>query len=195
MLLVQLTGLSGAGKSTLAGAVQSRLQGLGYRVELIDGDVYRQHLCRDLGFSRADRQENIRRLGFVGLTLARNGVIAIMSAINPYESARAEVRAMGGDLVRTVWVNCDLSTLQHRDTKGLYRRAFLPDGHVEKIHNLTGVNDPYEVPEQPDLSIHTHLEEEETCVERLLQFILAQVAPIQPVPGSLFVGGWQPLPI
>ncbi len=179
MLLIQLTGLSGAGKSTLASAVQSRLQALGYRVELIDGDAYRQHLCRDLGFSKADRQENIRRLGFVGLVLARNGIIAIMSAINPYESARAEIHAMGGDLVRTVWIDCDLTTLQNRDTKGLYRRASLPDGHTEKVHNLTGVNDPYEAPEQPDLSLHTHLESIETCVERLLQFILAQIVPSQ----------------
>lgn len=176
MLLIQLTGLSGAGKSTLASGVQSRLQALGHRVELIDGDVYRQHLCRDLGFSKADRQENIRRLGFVGLILARNGVIAMMSAINPYEAARAEIRVMGGDLVKTVWVNCDLTTLKDRDTKGLYRRAFLPDGHADKVHNLTGVNDPYEAPEQPDLTIHTHLEDLEISVQRLLQFILAQIA-------------------
>jgi adenylylsulfate kinase len=180
MLLIQLTGLSGAGKSTLAIAVQSKLQTLGYRVELIDGDAYRQHLCRDLGFSKADRQENIRRLGFVGLVLARNGVIAIMSAINPYESARAEIQAMGGDLVKTVWVDCDMTTLQNRDTKGLYRRAFLPDGHAEKVYNLTGVNDPYERPEEPDLSIHTHLEGIEISVERLLQFVLAQIASVQP---------------
>ncbi len=178
MLLIQLTGLSGAGKSTLASAVQSRLQTLGHRVELIDGDVYRQHLCRDLGFSKADRQENIRRLGFVGLALARNGVITIMSVINPYESARAEVRAMGGDLVKTVWVNCDILTLQNRDTKGLYRRAALPDDHTDKIHNLSGINDPYEVPEAPELVLHTHLESIETCTERLLHFILAETGQI-----------------
>ena len=183
MLLIQLTGLSGAGKSTLATAVQSRLQALGYRVELIDGDVYRQHLCRDLGFSKMDRQENIHRLGFVGVTLARHGVIALMSAINPYESARAAVRTMGGDLVRTVWVDCDMTTLKNRDTKGLYRRAALPDGDVEKIHNLTGVNDPYEMPEHPDLTIHTHLESEEACIAHLLQFILAQISPTIP-PGE-----------
>jgi len=92
MLLIQMTGLSGAGKSSIALLTKRNLTALGYKVELLDGDDYRQHLCRDLGFSKADRMENIRRLGFVGLMLAKHGIISILCAINPYEESRIELK-------------------------------------------------------------------------------------------------------
>jgi adenylylsulfate kinase len=174
MLLIQLTGLSGAGKTTLSGRVRDELQKLGLRVEIIDGDEYRRHLCRDLGFSRADRLENIRRLGFVGRLLARHGVIVLLAAINPYEEARRALRAEA-EKARTVWIDCDLETLRRRDPKGLYRRAFLPDSDPEKLTNLTGVNDPFEAPADADLRIVTSAETEAESAAALLRFILEEI--------------------
>lgn len=174
MILIQLTGLSGAGKSTIARQAQAKLQALGYAVEVIDGDEYRKSLCKDLGFSKEDRNENIRRLGFVGLKLAQYNVIVILAAINPYEEVRKELKQRS-DAVKTVWVHCDMDTLRQRDTKGLYYRAFLDDGHQDKLHNLTGVNDPYEPPQDADLILHTHAETEEESVQKLLGYILASI--------------------
>jgi adenylylsulfate kinase (apsK) len=171
-----LTGLSGAGKTTLSYNTANELQKLGYRVEVIDGDEYRRNLCRDLGFSRDDRLENIRRLGFVGRLLAKHGVIVLLSAINPYEEARRELKEKSeGVKVKTVWIRCDLETLRRRDTKGLYARAFLPEDHPDKLHNLTGVNDPFEIPVEPDLIIDTARETEGESTEKLLKFILNNI--------------------
>lgn len=169
-MLIQFTGLSGAGKSTIAQLVKARLKLEGYSVEVIDADVYRPVLCPDLGFSKADRVENIRRLGFVANLLARNGIITILAAINPYEVSRREMIAKGAH-VKTVWINCDLDTLIERDTKGLYNRASLPDGHADKLYNLTGVNDAYEMPVMPDLIINTHTETVDTSVDTVVAFI------------------------
>jgi len=174
MILIQFTGLSGSGKSTIAAGVSEALEQLGYRVEMIDGDEYRKSLCKDLGFSEADRKENIRRLGFVGNRLAHHGVIVLMSAINPYESSRKELKQYGHH-VKTVWVKCDMDTLIRRDTKDLYRKALLPDTHAEKVHNLTGVNDPYELPINADLVLETDRETVERSVEVLKQYILDQL--------------------
>ncbi|MFD2201728.1 adenylyl-sulfate kinase [Shivajiella indica] len=174
MLLIQLTGLSGSGKSTIAKGVKEFLVGKGFQVEVIDGDQYRKILCRDLGFSKEDRNENIRRLGFVANLLATHGVIAILAAINPYEEVRKELRDYGPH-VKTVWIQCDLDTLLKRDTKQLYQKAFLAEGHPEKISNLTGVNDPFEIPVNPDLIIRTDLEEEEESIETLYAFILDNI--------------------
>lgn len=169
-LFIQMTGLSGAGKSTLANAVAKKLLNVGYKVEVIDGDEYRTGLCSDLGFSKKDRNTNIRRLAFVGKILARNDVVAIMSAINPYEDIRQEVSKMG-DFVKTVYIKCDIATLRARDTKGLYRKAFLPDSDPEKIYNLTGVSDPFDEPANPDLVIETNKEELIKSVDKLYDFI------------------------
>jgi adenylylsulfate kinase len=171
MIFIQLTGLSGAGKSTLATAVKELLQDDGYKVEIIDGDVYRKKLCPDLGFSKEDRNENIRRLGFVANLLATHGVISILAAINPYEEIRRELSAYGPH-VKTVWISCDLQTLMKRDTKQLYKRAMLPNDHPEKIHNLTGVNDPFEEPADPDLVIDTANSSEAESGRLLYDFII-----------------------
>lgn len=171
MLFVQLTGLSGAGKTTLSKRVASRLMKLGHRVEVLDGDLYRHRLWPELTFSRNDRQENIRRLGFIAQRMTHHGLIVILAAINPYEKTRVELKA-AMPTSKLVFIDCDLPTLVQRDTKGLYARALLPDNHVDKITNLTGINDPYELPSLPDLRIHTSLESEETSEQSLLDAIL-----------------------
>ncbi|CAN5769506.1 adenylyl-sulfate kinase [soil metagenome] len=177
MIFIQFTGLSGAGKSTIAQHAKLLLEKAGHKVEVIDADVYRPVLCPDLGYSTKDRMENIRRLGFVGNLLAKNGVIAILAAINPYESIRREIVANGG-IVKTVWINCDLDTLMKRDTKGLYGKAQLPDGHSDKIYNLTGVNDIYEPPLKPDLIINTQSEDIDTSVKKVVDFINIEIAGV-----------------
>lgn len=171
MLFIQLTGLSGSGKSTIANGVKKLLESNGLRVEVIDGDIYRKKLCPDLGFSKEDRNENIRRLGFVSNKFAINGIISILAAINPYEEIRKELSEYGPH-VKTVWVDCDLGLLIKRDTKQLYKKAMLPDDHPDKINNLTGVNDPYELPENPNLIINTTSESEETSIRILYDFIV-----------------------
>ncbi len=171
MIFIQLTGLSGSGKSTIANAVKELLQIKGHAVEVIDGDIYRKKLCPDLGFSKEDRHENIRRLGFVANLLAANGVIAILAAINPYEAIRKELLQYGSH-VKTVWINCDIKTLMERDTKQLYKKALLPEGHPAKIYNLTGINDPFETPVDPHLVIDTGRHSESACIDILFHFII-----------------------
>lgn len=174
MLFIQLTGLSGSGKSTIANGVKALLQSSGFRVEVIDGDVYRKKLCPDLGFSKADRNENIRRLGFVSSKFAEHGIISILAAINPYEEIRKEL-SLYGSHVKTVWINCDLDILIKRDTKQLYKKAMLPDDHPDKVKNLTGVNDPFETPENADLVINTGNESEEASIKILYDYIVEMV--------------------
>jgi len=170
-MFIQMTGLSGAGKSTIANEVKRRLEKRGIKVEVIDGDEYRQGLCNDLGFSKEDRNTNIRRLGFVAKVLARNNVVTIMSAINPYEDVRKELRDMS-EHTKTVFVKCDIETLKQRDPKDLYRRALLPDGHAEKINNFTGISDPFDVPLVCNLTIDTSKESLEESATKLEKFIL-----------------------
>ncbi len=170
MVLLQMTGLSGAGKTTISGHVKEHLQQIGYKVELIDGDVFRKTLCKDLGFSKEDRCENIRRMGFVADILTRNNIIVIIAAINPYEEVRRELREKYG--AKTIWVSCAIETLKQRDTKGLYRRAFLPENDPEKINNLTGVNDVFEIPENADLVLDTAQESVAQSVQKVINFIL-----------------------
>lgn len=174
MLLIQFTGLSGAGKSTIANGVKQLLEKNKLHVEVIDADVYRKRVCPDLGFSKEDRNENIRRLGFIGNRFAMNGVIAILAAINPYEGIRKELSQYGPH-VKTVWIQCDLETLIKRDTKQLYKKAMLPDAHPDKIENLTGVNDPYDKPVDPDLIINTAAKNEEDCIRMLAAFIIEEI--------------------
>ena len=187
-----MTGLSGSGKTTLSYNVKRELAKLGHRVEVIDGDEYRATLSKGLGFSREDRSENIRRLGVVAGVLARNGVIVLLSVVNPYEDIRAEIRS-GTAPVKTVWVKCDLETLVERDTKGLYRRAMLPDEHPDKLHNLTGVNDPFETPVDADLIIRTDTESVAESSSKLLDLIISNLEKTaSKSPKALFIGRWQP---
>ena len=173
-VLIQMTGLSGSGKSTIAKAVQKRLRSKGMRVEVIDGDEYREGLCKDLGFSKEDRNTNIRRLGFLGKVLARNDVVAILSAINPYEDVRAEIRK-GYENTKTIYVDCGIEKLKDRDTKGLYKKALLPDNHPDKIKNFTGISDPFDAPLVCDLKIDTESESIEESTNKLEKFILNNV--------------------
>jgi bifunctional enzyme CysN/CysC len=137
---VWFTGLSGAGKTTICRAVATELLAYGLQIEVIDGDVIRKHLCKDLGFSKEDRDENIRRIAFVSKLLTRNGTIVLVSAISPYRAARDEARKTIGDFVE-VHVNTPLEVCELRDTKELYKRA-----RAGKVHGMTGVDDPYEPP-------------------------------------------------
>jgi len=171
MLLIQFTGLSGAGKTTIATLAQKELTLQGLNIEVIDGDDYRKTLCKGLGFSFEDRAENLRRLGFVGKLLLKHNVISIISAINPFESIRQELTTYSPK-VKTVWVRCSMETLVKRDTKGLYKRALLPDGNPDKVYQFTGISDLYEIPKNPDLILDTDKETPEESVKKLTDFIL-----------------------
>jgi adenylylsulfate kinase len=173
-MIVLLCGLSGAGKTTIGIQTKKIIQRAGNSVELIDGDEYRNTLCRDLNFTKPDRIENLKRLGFVASRLSGHGVITIISAIAPYKESRDELKRKYNN-VKIVFVDCNLHTLIKRDTKGLYHKALLPDLHPDKINNLTGVNDPFEIPEHPDLYINTAMETIEECSTRLVSFISQSV--------------------
>jgi adenylyl-sulfate kinase len=151
-LTLWFTGLSSSGKSTICQALYEKLWARGYKVEWLDGDVVRQHLSKDLGFSKHDRDENIRRIGFVAELLTRNGVIVLVSAISPYGSVRDEVRRRIGNFLE-VYVNAPLAVCEQRDVKGLYHRA-----RTGELHHFTGVDDPYEAPQAPDIECHTDRE-------------------------------------
>jgi adenylylsulfate kinase len=170
-----MTGLSGAGKSSIANLLKNKLLLMNLRVEIIDGDEFRKSLCADLGFSKEDRIENIKRLGFVANLLARNEIFTIIAAINPYNIARNELKSLYD--AKLIYVKCNVETLRQRDTKGLYERAFLPENHPNKIHNLTGVNDTFEIPENPDFVVDTSEETLENSLEKVLDFILQNNIP------------------
>lgn len=156
------TGLPCSGKSTLANLAARELARRGRRVEILDGDKVRTHLARGLGFSKEDRDENIRRIGFVCRLLSKNGVVAIGAAISPYRAIRDEVRASVTNFVE-VYVKASLETCMKRDVKGLYKRAL-----AGEIRNFTGVNDPYEAPLQPEMVIDTEQETPEVSASRII---------------------------
>jgi adenylyl-sulfate kinase len=143
------TGMSGAGKSTITSLIEKRLRDHGAKVEVLDGDVVRTNLSKGLTFSKEDRDENIRRIGFVCELLTRNGVIAIVAAISPYRAVREEVRARIGSFVE-VYVECPIEVLAERDVKGLYKKAL-----AGEIANFTGVSDPYEPPLAPEVTVNS----------------------------------------
>ncbi|BAS29166.1 sulfate adenylyltransferase [Limnochorda pilosa] len=162
---VWFTGLSGAGKTTVAKAVEVALRARGVRVERLDGDVVRQSLTRDLGFSREDRDRNIERVAFVAKLLTRNGVICLASFISPYRAVRAQARREVGEFLE-VFVSAPMETLLERDVKGLYRKAM-----AGEIPNFTGVSDPYEPPEHPDLLLRTDQETVDGCAARVIHLL------------------------
>ncbi len=167
------TGLSGAGKSTLANKLVAEFQTRGYNVELLDGDEVRTNLSKGLGFSKEDRDTNIRRIGWVARVLARNGVIAITAAISPYAEIRNEIRADVEKEGRAAFVEAfacaPLEALIERDVKGLYKKAL-----AGEIANFTGVSDPYEAPEKPEFVAYTSEETVEQSAERLLAYLQEQ---------------------
>ena len=160
------TGLSGSGKSTLSTALANRLrEKYGLRVEILDGDVVRTNLCRDLGFSKVDRQQNIRRIGFVCELLSRNGVIAVAAVISPYRAGRDEVRARIPGFVE-IYMQCPMQVLVDRDVKGLYKKAL--SGEIE---HFTGISDPYEPPLAPEVIIDSSRETIADSIEKVLRVL------------------------
>lgn len=163
---IWLTGLSGAGKSTVSDLVAERLQAVGMRVEVLDGDAVRAGLNTDLGFSREHRETNVRRLGWLCEMLNRHGVVAIVAAISPYRATREEVRARLPRFAE-VHMDCDVEILAARDVKGLYKRAL-----AGEIPAFTGVSDPYEAPTSPEVVCRSDgTESPAACAERILDFI------------------------
>ncbi len=158
---IWFTGLSGAGKSTVSQILERRLRSLGAKVEVLDGDVVRTHLSKGLGFSREDRDTNIKRIGFVCQLLSRNGAIAIAAAISPYRETRDFVRSQIEHFVE-VYARCPLDTLVERDVKGLYKKAL-----AGEIKEFTGVSDPYEEPLAPEVILDTNLETPEQSAKKI----------------------------
>ncbi|WP_279327076.1 adenylyl-sulfate kinase [Crocosphaera subtropica] len=160
---VWFTGLSGAGKTTITRALEQKLRDAGYSLEILDGDIVRTNLTKGLGFSKEDRDTNIRRIGFVCQLLTRNGVIVLVSAISPYREIRDEVRGKIGDFVE-VFVNAPLNVCEDRDVKGLYKKA-----RAGEIKAFTGIDDPYEPPLNPEVECRTDLETLEESVNKVWQ--------------------------
>jgi adenylyl-sulfate kinase len=156
------TGMSGAGKSTLANLVAEELRARGHRVEVLDGDEIRTHLSKGLGFSKEDRDTNIRRIGYVAKLLSRNGVVAISAAISPYREVRDELRREHERFFE-VYVNCTIEKLSARDVKGLYKKAL-----AGELKNFTGISDPYEAPHSPELVINSGIETVEESYKKLI---------------------------
>ncbi|MBI3321799.1 MAG: adenylyl-sulfate kinase [Candidatus Omnitrophica bacterium] len=162
---VWLTGLSGAGKSTLSGKVAVELRRRGLNVEILDGDEVRTNLSKGLGFSKEDRDTNIKRIGYVCKLLTRNGVVAISAAISPYREARDHNRQQIGRFIE-VYVKCSIEELTRRDVKGLYQKAL-----AGEIQNFTGVSDPYEPPTRPEITVDTERQDEDESLRAILTYL------------------------
>lgn len=159
---VWFTGLSGGGKTTISQGLEKLLKERNFLVEVLDGDLVRTHLSKGLGFSKEDRDTNIKRIGFVAHLLTRNGVIAIVAAISPYRDIRDEVRAMIGDFVE-VYVNAPLEICESRDVKGLYHKA-----RAGELKGFTGIDDPYQEPTNPELVCYTAIETIDESVAKVI---------------------------
>jgi len=164
------TGLSGAGKSTLAEHLVAEFRSRGYKVELLDGDEVRTHLSAGLTFSKEDRDTNVRRIGWVARVLARNGVLAVTAAISPYRAIRDEIRAdteaEGRAAFGEIFANAPRDAVASRDVKGLYAKAL-----AGEIKNFTGVSDPYEAPENPEVIARTSEESIQESLDRILNYL------------------------
>jgi adenylylsulfate kinase len=163
-LTVWFTGLPSAGKTTIARAIEKRLLDEGRRVEILDGDVVRTYLTKDLGYSRADRDENIRRIGFVAHLLSRNGVVVLCSVVSPYREVRDEMRVLHDGRFFEVYVSTPVDVCSDRDVKGLYAKQ-----KAGGLSGLTGIDDPYEPPSNPELVVPTHTQTLEESVEAVWQ--------------------------
>lgn len=159
------TGLSGSGKSTIAHMIEKRFKAQGLKTEVLDGDIVRTHLSKGLGFSKEDRDANILRIGYVASLLSRNGVVSITAAISPYRAIRNEVRNMHENFVE-VYAKCPLEVLEKRDVKGLYKKA-----RRGEISQFTGISDPYEEPENPEIIVETDKETPEESTFKILKYL------------------------
>jgi adenylyl-sulfate kinase len=157
------TGLSGAGKTTVSRVIEQELRARGMKVEVLDGDVIRENLSKGLGFSKEDRDTNIRRIGWVCEVLSRNGVVAIAAAISPYRTIRDELRGKIENFVE-VYAECPIPVLAERDVKGLYKKAL-----AGEIKNFTGVSDPYEPPLNPEVTYHSDSETVQESADKILR--------------------------
>ena len=162
---VWFTGLSGAGKSTLSVLVAEELRRRGLNVEILDGDEVRTNLSKGLGFSKEDRDTNIKRIGYVCKLLTRNGVVAISAAISPYREIRDFNREQIGNFIE-VYVECSIEALTKRDVKGLYQKAL-----AGEIKNFTGVSDPYEPPTQPEILVDSEKQSEQESIQTILDHL------------------------
>jgi adenylyl-sulfate kinase len=167
------TGLSGSGKTTVSRIVAQILRDRGKKVEILDGDVVRMNLSKGLGFSKEDRDINIRRIGFVCHLLSRNGIVAIGAAISPYKAIRDENRALIGDFVE-VYARCTMDELVKRDVKGLYKKAL-----AGEIKGFTGVDDPYEPPEKPEIVFDSDKETPEQSAAMIIA-VLEKMGYLEP---------------
>lgn len=166
-VILWFTGLSGAGKSTLAHAVEKSLFDMGCRTFVIDGDNVRHGLCGDLGFSAADRHENIRRVGELGKLLIEAGILTLTAFISPFQIDRDRVRALvNKDEFIEIYCNADLEVCEQRDVKGLYAKA-----RKGEITDFTGISSPYEVPLHPDLIINSAIETLEQSVDKVIDYL------------------------
>lgn len=159
---IWFTGLSGSGKSTITRALEQKLRSRGLKLEVLDGDIVRTNLTKGLGFSKEDRDENIRRIGFVSHLLTRNGVIVLVSAISPYREVREEVRDRIDDFIE-VYVSAPVEVCEERDVKGLYKKA-----RAGEIKGFTGIDDPYEPPVNPEVNCETHQETLDESVNKVI---------------------------
>ena len=161
-VVIWFTGLSGSGKTTIAHMVEEKLLDAGVPVEVLDGDVVRENLSKGLGFSKEDRDTNIRRIAFVAHLLQRNGVFVITAAISPYKAIRDEARAMSKDFVE-VFADAPLEVCEERDTKGLYAKA-----RAGEIKGFTGIDDPYEAPDDAEVVCATEKESVEESAQKVI---------------------------
>ncbi|MBW4474528.1 MAG: adenylyl-sulfate kinase [Stenomitos rutilans HA7619-LM2] len=174
--VIWLTGLSGAGKTTIAEALAPVLLAQQLKVELLDGDVIRTNLCKGLGYTKEDRDTNIRRVGFVANLLSRNGIVVVVATISPYRLVRDEMKAMIHNFLE-VYVNAPFTVCEARDVKGLYAAA-----RMGKIKEFTGIHAPYEAPLHPDVTCFTDQEAVEESVAKIVDALVTHE----------FIQGWQP---
>lgn len=165
--VIWLTGLSGSGKTTTAKLLEREMINRGLKVEILDGDELRRNISSELGFSKEHREMHARRVAFIANLLSKNGIVTIVALISPFRSFREYARKLIGEKFVEVWANCSVETCHRRDPKGLYKKA--DEG---KIHNLTGVQDPYEPPMNPEITINTEDESSEVCTEKIMDYLI-----------------------